>query len=249
MGDDNSIVDELKEAFKDLGIPETSVADNETPPQPQSKPKSTPGGVKPASSFDPEKINEVIFLEKQVVEPERLNAIQASISKWANGIPHHDLTDLGNKIKLTSVYERPAYLVTLHTQHETRELKNGEYPGDEIPPLKVIKIKSVDVWDIDVPLVEDFVDKQINYIIEGSNKVFECGGCDGHGEVDCNRCNSSGVTSCSKCAGHGNIRCSTCKGSGEIKCSSCSGRGEKLCIASFVRLQNCIICSPFIKSS
>ena len=228
MGDDNSIVNELKEAFKDLGIPETSLSDNETIPSADSKPESTPVHVKTDVSFDPEKINDIIYLEKQVVEPERLKAIRESISKWANSIPHHDLTNLGEKIELLSAVERPSYLIILQTQYEARKLKKSEYSGASLPNLTVIKSNN-DVWSKNVPIVEDFADKEFHYIIEGSDEVFECEDCDGHGEVDCNTCGASGILKCFSCKGACIFKCYKCGGNGEIKCNSCYGKGEKEC--------------------
>src|SRR3989338_539717 len=231
MGDYNSIVEELKKAFKDIGIPEMSVADNETTPSADSKPESTPACAKTdASSFDIEKINDIIYFEKQVVEPERLNAIRASISKWSNSIPNHNLTNLGEKIQIVTVYDRPSYLITLKTQYETRELQKGlkSYTGEDIPSKSVTE-DSIDIWAYEVPLSDGFADEKNSYNITGSAEVFECSNCDGQGTVVCNNCDGARIVTCPKCSGDGEIKCSECKGSGEIKCSECKGKGETRC--------------------
>ncbi|OHE57632.1 MAG: hypothetical protein A2Z47_13215 [Thermodesulfovibrio sp. RBG_19FT_COMBO_42_12] len=232
MVDDNSIVDELKEAFKDLGIPETSVADNDTIPSANSKPKFTQGSVKPASSFDPKKINEVIFLEKQVVEPERLNAIRASISKWSNSIPHHDLTNLGEKIEIVSATENPSYIIELQTLYEKRTLKRGVKPfsGEKVFP-KTITDENVDIWANPTADEKDFKEEKKNYIIEGSSEVLVCEKCDGAGEFICGRCGGDKTQTCPGCKGEGEVKCRKCGGEGTIKCSSCSGEGQTKCSA------------------
>jgi len=78
----------------------------------------------------------LIFEEKEITNPERLKAIKKRISEWSNSIPHHNLTDLGEKIEFLSVKEIPSYEIILLTLYQKRELKKGMriYQNEPIPP-------------------------------------------------------------------------------------------------------------------
>ena len=54
---------------------------------------------------------------------------------------------------------------------------------------------------------------------------YNCGQCNGKGEVRCDYCRGKGEIRCNQCSGKGEVRCSSCGGSGKYKCQSCFGKG------------------------
>lgn len=73
---------------------------------------------------------------------------------------------------------------------------------------------------------------------------YECGKCEGSGEIDgtpcdeckgegmivCGGCEGEGGTTCEKCDGSGNgTDCNVCGGTGEVPCEKCDGDGEVKC--------------------
>ncbi|MEM2705801.1 MAG: hypothetical protein QW643_05170 [Thermoplasmata archaeon] len=186
-------------------------------------------GMYEKSIYD--QINEkikLIFIEKEINESDRLKMIRDKISKWANSIPGHNFKDLGDKIELLKVIEKPAYVITLQTQYEIRKLEKGirPYKGEKIPP-KLIDEEYVDIWAFDTPGVKDFEKKEEAFLIPNSQEVIKCHECKGKGEVYCDSCNGAGVKTCASCGGRGEVKCSSCGGSGEHVCWWCGGSGQK----------------------
>jgi hypothetical protein len=200
--------------------------------------------------FDIDKLNEKIkniFIDKAITDEEIINKIKERISKYSNEIPHHDLTDFGDKIKIISAKEKPSYKLSFQTHYEKRELHSGirPYHNEDIPP-KLITKDNVDIWSFDgsTKSLKEFEEKEESWTILSSQEVFRCGACKGHGEIRCSSCAGRGEVKCPKCDGRGYVRrinldgghnltkivtCYYCGGSGRVTCSYCGGSGMVTC--------------------
>jgi len=167
-----------------------------------------------------------LFSERDIVDLEHVKKIRHAISSWSNSIKHHNIVNLGEKIAIVSIKEKPAYCLKMQTQCEFRELvsQQGIYNNKESYG-KGLDASDIDVWEFK-PGIDygDFKETKEprNHIIKDSKKVVECGACRAKGNLTCSTCNGSGKTSCFKCSGRGK------EDSGE-RCTSCNGRGNKTC--------------------
>ena len=200
------------------------------------------------------------FIVENVLDTDNARTqIKNIISKWSNGIDHHDLKDLGSMVEILSIIEKPAYAISLRTQKETREVKKKTGPtSGRTTSSASININNVNKWAFESPKISDFTEIETQDTLDGSVEVNECDSCNGHGELICNKCKgerkiecpscngghrkgcsscdgsgrvrtSNNYHTCSKCNGSGIVTCSNCCGSGVVKCSRCDGTGKVKC--------------------
>ena len=169
-----------------------------------------------------------IYTEKDISIAEQIKEIKERISSWSNEIPNHDLVNLGQKIDILRVVERPTYKITLQTLYEKRALSKGvmPYKGQNIPPKTLTEDSIIDIWSLTPQLIEVFEEKEDKYIISPSQEIQECRECKGRGEVYCHSCKGARVRECSSCSGRGEVRCTECGGRGENRCDWCGGSGQ-----------------------
>lgn len=166
-------------------------------------------------------MSEKYIYEKQVSDDEKIkSSLIQSINNWANNIPHHPYKDLGNKIKVLSIWYKPAYPVRLRSQYEKRTKLKGEapYTNQNIPPRKYYKLSDFNSWDISLVDIKDFKDSTDEYYVDGSQFV-----------EDCHHCNALGWKTCHTCNGNQRVTCPSCRGSKKQQCNSCGGRGSNQC--------------------
>lgn len=170
-----------------------------------------------------------IYEEKNITDAEKLKSVRKIISIWSNSLPNHELTDLGDKVEILSVMEKPSYLITFQTQYERRELEDKirPYKGESIPQKSITQKSDIDIWSINIPPVDDFTDAEKECIVNDSQEILKCEQCHSQGEITCQSCNGSGIKTCLFCSGRGEVKCSSCGGSGEHKCNLCCGSGQR----------------------
>jgi hypothetical protein len=182
---------------------------------------------------------EEIYQTRELTE-EETEKVRGYISKWANGIPHHDHSDLGKKIRITKAVEIPAYDTQMLTQYERRTIEEGAWQplSGQIVPANAISAGTIDPWSYDYPVESGFAaeEETTNHNVEESRVAQDCGGCGGEGKVECHSCGGQGQVDCSNCD-HGRAECPKCAvdgikfrrqiGNPPGKCPRCSGTGDK----------------------
>ncbi len=149
------------------------------------------------------------------------------INKWANKIPHHPYRNLGNKIKVTDIWYKPAYPIQVRSQYEVRS-KNEDFEpftNQTIPPRNYYQLSDFNSWDFNYNEVENFTNKVTKYYVDGSQHVEDCFKCNARGWITCVTCHGNQKVTCPKCRGKGNVQCSSCGGHGRKNCGSCGGHG------------------------
>lgn len=157
--------------------------------------------------------------EREVTDDKNLEArIRKQINLWANSIPHHPYSNLGDKISISKIWYRPAYPIKLRSQYEERSKykKFKPFRGQKIPDRKFHALSDFNSWDISLDKLVGFVNSTDNYIVNGSQYV-----------ANCHNCNASGTITCVKCSGRRTVTCPRCSGSGKNNCSNCSGSGYR----------------------
>ncbi len=168
--------------------------------------------------------------EKDVSDNKDLElSIRQSINSWANSIPNHPFTNLGDTIDIKSIWYKPSYPIRLRSQYEERsKFKDHEpFKGQNIPPRKYYELSDFNSWDISLKKVNEFENSTSKYYVDGSQYVTNCHRCNASGSVICHRCSGNRIITCPGCSGSGKVNCSSCGGSGTKSCSSCGGSGSK----------------------
>ncbi|OYT17848.1 MAG: hypothetical protein B7C24_00260 [Bacteroidetes bacterium 4572_77] len=171
--------------------------------------------------------NDFIY-EKEVTSDKNLEqSLRKSINDWVNNKPHHPYKNLGNKIKIKSIWYKPAYPVVLRTQYEERSKNKDHEPftNQNIPTRKFYELSDFNSWDISLKKINDFEDSTKKYYVNGSQYVEDCFHCGAKGSVICNTCNGAKKITCPDCGGSTKVTCSSCSGSGTYSCDRCSGTG------------------------
>jgi hypothetical protein len=166
-----------------------------------------------------------ILEESRVDNPVEIVRLRAKVSEWASSIPHHDLTDLGARMEIVSVFFRPAYCVSLISQYESRSLCQGQKPDTGVSAPDLIKDCKVNVWTLPLHPFTGFKEHTKDYTVENSEVYYDCPQCGRRLYITCRACGGLGSQTCGGCGGHGKLRCEECEG-GYKKCWSCSGRGQ-----------------------
>ena len=163
-------------------------------------------------------------------DSDTVEMVKKQISKWAKSIPHHNYKNLGDLVEIVEVVERPVYTFGLHSQLDTRTVREGEKPftGQDIPEKIYHHPSEVEVWDQDLHLPADFKEENNSYIVEGSQEVITCSRCKGRGRTICDTCSGKGSHECGSCSGSGETTCQACHGTGkqQEKCGTCGGSGQ-----------------------
>jgi len=175
-------------------------------------------------------MSEKYIYEKDVSGDKKLeSSLRKSINNWANEIPHHPYTNLGDKIKVLSMWYKPAYPVRLRSQYEERsKFKDHEpYTNQTIPPRKYYELSDFNSWDINLKKISRFENSTNNYYVPGSQYVENCHHCHATGSVTCHTCHGNRTITCPVCRGAREVNCSSCGGRGDKYCSNCGGTGSK----------------------
>lgn len=186
-----------------------------------------------------------------------IKSVRQVITKWANNIPGHGLSDLGNNVTFTSFHLKPTHRLECWTQYEDRILVKTEepYTNQKISELKFTSADQVDPWKHNLNKISAYQDKLFKYNVTGSHQIHTCSKCSGRGhntclrctgkgKITCPSCNATGITSCGGCGGRGTTNCGTCSGSGSSNrkrnCSACGGTGKIR--GQYNKLTNCNAC-------
>ena len=175
-------------------------------------------------------MSEKYIYEKDVSENKELEtSLKQSINNWANDIPHHPYKNLGDKIKVKSIWYKPAYPIRLRSQYEKRSKLQGEIPftGQNIPSRKYYKLSDFNSWDISLVDIEEFSDSTDEYYVNGSQHVEDCYHCDALGWKVCHTCNGNKTLTCPSCQGAKKQRCNSCAGRGDKQCQKCGGTSRE----------------------
>ena len=194
----------------------------------------------------------VDVLDRSLTDQEE-SQVRASLTSYANSIPHHKHQNLGQWVTITKVREFRAYNVVLDSLFEKRHITRKIEPvqGKNIPAAKTTEA-TIRVWGCPYPPAPDFRKSTKENLIEdskalqpcqqcGGQKAALCGGCSGSGAVACSECGGGGLVSCLRCSGNGIIQvktgtqqkwltCGHCVGTGQNsytneRCQFCAGRG------------------------
>jgi hypothetical protein len=175
-------------------------------------------------------MSEKYIYEKDVSGDKKLeSSLRKSINDWANGIPHHPYYNLGDKIKVISMWYKPAYPVRLRSQYEVRsKFKDHEpFTGQTIPTREYHDLSDFNSWDINLKKIKNFENSTNNYYVPGSQYVTNCHHCHATGSVTCHTCHGNKTIKCPVCHGARKVNCSSCGGHGDKYCSNCGGSGSK----------------------
>jgi hypothetical protein len=155
------------------------------------------------------------------------SSLRKSMSVWAALVPNHPYKKLGDIIQVEHIFYKPAYPVRLQSQFEERGRHEGHEPftGQKIPERVLFKLNDFTSWNIELPVVNDFTDSSINYIVNGSQHIENCFKCDAKGWITCVTCYGAKKLTCPQCRGVGESDCDSCSGGGSLRCYNCNGSG------------------------
>lgn len=144
---------------------------------------------------------------------EREEAVRRQFAAYANSLPHHDLTDFGQHVRITRVDEHFVYQVDLRFLTEQRTVRRQEkpYSGPPVPAAKTTEA-NIDVWSYRLPPPPSFQKATVEHAVEDSQVVRPCEGCGEQGSVPCDGCSGSRAVVCPKCRGSGANACGRCGG-------------------------------------
>lgn len=176
----------------------------------------------------------VEVVDRRLDTPEE-GRVRASLTGYADAIPHHDRRGLGKQVKITKVREFRSHRVVLDSLYEKRHVARKQEPfGGTPPPPATTTEANIRVWDYPHPTPDEFKKAAVENRVEDSRQVAACQPCSGHGKVTCPTCTGSGAVPCSGCGGSGGLACRQCGGSGQVKekvnlppewthCTACRG--------------------------
>jgi eukaryotic-like serine/threonine-protein kinase len=166
----------------------------------------------------------------------RAGALRRLLDRWSQ----HGLLrrpSLGQLIQPNQIVSYDVYLYELKAHYETRtpaQTRQLAPPDGAITPLG----REIELWDVDVPELEPFVDASPQEIIvPGSRRMVPCGECNGAANVTCTTCAGKGqIERVRKVKeSDGTTRnepfkeeCPTCRGYGKQACPRCDGAGQML---------------------
>jgi DnaJ-class molecular chaperone len=223
----------LEEYFKSINKDEYKNKEHQEPnKQKENKAEKSSEDVEPPVFYSDEFYN-----EKTISDEEIIRHLKKYISIWSDNVKHHPHQQLGDKIKILSIYEKPVYNVLVKTQMITRSVseKIESTSGSECT-ARVSKVS--DLWEmVEIPFITEFTDQEpVVFPVWGSFRTFNCSECNGTGKVRCTSC-KNGIVKCNSCNGTGRsvasskkyISCSNCDGTGRTTCRSCDGTSQAKC--------------------
>jgi hypothetical protein len=162
--------------------------------------------------------------------------VRASLTAYAEAVPHHDLRGLGKQVTITRVREFRTYRVVLDSLYERRQPARKEEPfqGGDVPPPTTTE-ENIQVWSYGYATATDFRKGTVEHRVGESQQVVVCKKCGGQTITECAACSASGFVTCSACGGSGRAgKCPQCRGKGEVKerrdvppeweiCRACTG--------------------------
>jgi len=145
-----------------------------------------------------------------------LDGLRGRLTRHANAVPHHGLTDLGSVVEVRGARRIPVHRIAWTTLFESRQLVERQAPhagSRDFPPPKY-HLQNLDAWALTLPSPGDFADGSSELPVEGSESVHECDQCRSVGHVTCDGCQGQRAVTCGPCGGGGLARCGTCSGTG-----------------------------------
>lgn len=164
--------------------------------------------------------------------------IRRRLTAYADKIPNHDLTELGDQVNIEKVSTLPIFWVRLATLYDIRSLSQvtRAYRDDNLAPRTFYGDEEI-VWKLQLPKLPGFQNHQDWHPVPGSDALAQCPTCAGNGAADCHDCSGSGNVYCGVCGGSGLQDCGGCGGTGMSgipmsdqrvrKCWSCGGTGHE----------------------
>ena len=151
--------------------------------------------------------------------------IRQSINAYSRTKQGHPYLDYGNKVKITGNEECLVMSCSLRTQYESRRVYKTIRPhlGGAVGPHTISDPKNINPWDMQLDEPTDFVKKEDEYAVKGSQWVDACSICSGKGESTCSACQGHGREICPECHGSKKERCEACDGTGFVLCPECHG--------------------------
>jgi hypothetical protein len=143
--------------------------------------------------------------------------VRAGLTGYAAAIPHHGVSDLGRRAKITGVREHHVHRVVLDSLCERRQVARKQEPfAGTAPPAAATTEANIRVWDYPHPAPDGFTKGTAEHPVGDSRQVAACGRCGGQARLDCSSCSATGTVPCSPCGGSGTLACSRCGGSGQV---------------------------------
>lgn len=177
------------------------------------------------------------FKESQALTLDQQLQSQArrAINAYAQSVPNHNLTNLGDKVELTSATTQAYITISLRSEFDARKLQKHQEPWRQQSYSRQKPESSVWKYRFPVNTAEFYMSSRMS-MVDGTDQITVCGrctdgsnpctACDTDGKVKCSRCSGKGRVSCRQCGGSGKRSCSLCSGEGSTKCTSCNGKGE-----------------------
>jgi len=150
------------------------------------------------------------------------NKIRLAVNAYAQDTPNNPLTNLGDGIAINKVSLRPMFRISVGTRYEHRYRQSFTTPFTGYSKNKVADVK--DLWQLSLASAPSSLDNiTYTFVVDGSERVYECPTCSGRGKVICSKCGGKGKYHCSTCGGTGTKTCGSCGGKGNKQCTGCSG--------------------------
>ena len=205
--------------------------------------------TRPLSSITTQELQEV-FEQKEIKEPEILNLVKDSVTKWFSSYPRQSLTNLQQRLSFKKVVNHPMYYLVLTTLFEERKCETEEkpYEGGTLPYIQQrITLFDIDVSTLDCLLNDEFKNQGTSITLTDSIEKKICSSCNGNGIIECSDCYGKGRITCDECGGEGRNKCWNCK-DGIVRCDECDGRGQiekrcSVCRGDGEISQRCPVCN------
>jgi hypothetical protein len=175
-----------------------------------------------------EELNQAIFRKELTGNKALETKCRDIITQWAKTFKGTGKLEFGKIIEINSIAQTPIYEIKIYSQFEKRQLNKKFYPfkGEELEEYTLSSTQPVDIWAFKLQKVDEFVEKNFNYVVSGSKKAVICTKCEGDKEVICHICSGTKIMTCLNCKGTTQMKCRTCNGTSKKTCKTCNGHGN-----------------------
>jgi phage FluMu protein Com len=179
-----------------------------------SRGAGTPHALSEWGQVDAALADAVEVLDRDLPKQEEAQ-VRASLTAYAEAVPHHDLRGLGKQVTIIKAREFRTYRVVLDSLYERRHAARKEEPfqGSDVPPPKTTE-QNIQVWTYPYPTGEEFRNGTKENVVPASKEVRPCSKCGGQKVACCDGCSGRKIVVCSNCGGSGDFRCGLCEGNG-----------------------------------
>jgi len=105
-----------------------------------------------------EKVNPEQYVLESAPTDAQLAVIRIALSEYAKKIPHHNISEFGEKITIQKSINYPVYFLDFDALVENRSVSTGEIPynGAEIPQKIFHKPSDVNLWALEIDWKKEF---------------------------------------------------------------------------------------------